>query len=47
MNTHKDRGNSLFLARFKANIDEMHNTHTIGLKFLTGTKQMALDMIIC
>ena len=47
MNTHEDRGNCLFLARFKANIDEMHITHTIGLKFLIGTKQMALVMMIC
>ena len=36
MNTHEDRQNCLFLARFKANIDEMHNTHTIEPKFLIG-----------
>ena len=47
MNTHEDRGNCLFLARFKANIDEMHKTHTIGSKFLRGTKNIALAMIIC
>ena len=47
MNTHEDRGNCLFLARFKVNIDEMHKTHTIGSKFLRGTKKVALAMIIC
>ena len=43
----EDRGNCLFLARFKVNIDEMHKTHTIGSKFLRGTKKVALAMIIC
>ena len=47
MNTHVDIENCLFLIRFNANIDEMHKTHTIGSKFLRGTKQVALTMIIC
>ena len=47
MNIHSDRGNCLFLARFKANIDEMHKIHTIGLKFFRETKQVTLAMIIC
>ena len=47
MNTHEDRRNCLFLARFKANIDEMHKIHTIGPKFFRGTKQVVLTMIIC